>query len=451
MSEEIKKWNGFANACKNKKRKAGKVGEEKPKGGVGSTIVIEGEMIVQRLSNIATGKSMKYERIGPQEFVTYPYDELSLENMKKASLNHFKSRLNDDDMEADILASQNGPSCSKLSHLKNFKVIFVRFILSTKLAVPSSSLSVSSVSILQTLEKAKEKQSLPTPPLKPVSTNYPKSISITKMMKLGTEISMTIKAPDKIDLIHFDVNEMKWGHPQPIELFVEKNYFAQGGFRSVHKAATANGKAYVVKKFRPEILLEIGKINEMIHKKETEVSLAKKAVQMHNLAKSMTDAFNKHIDISGKREEFGSSFTYNQIFLGILKNKDDIENNGETVVVEEFIEGEFFKYVNNNGELVHGTAENLEVTLKAQCLCHYSYIKSDKNLCLLDIQGAGMTLFDPEIATSEDALADGCLKFCMGNMSNEAIQMFTSAHMCNLYCNMLGFLPLKNNSQNKVA
>lgn len=35
-------------------------------------------------------------------------------------------------------------------------------------------------------------------------------------------------------------------------------------------------------------------------------------------------------------------------------------------------------------------------------------------------------LFDPEIATTEDALADGGLKFCMGNMSKQAIEMFTS-------------------------
>ena len=62
-----------------------------------------------------------------------------------------------------------------------------------------------------------------------------------------------------------------------------------------------------------------------------------------------------------------------------------------------------------------------------------------------------MTLFDPEIATSEHALADGSLKFCMGNMLKTAIEMFTSVHVCNLYCKMLGFLPLKNNSQNKVT
>ena len=89
--------------------------------GVGSSsIVAEGEMIVQRLANVATGKSMKYERIGPQEFVMYEYDELTLENIKNACYKHFKDRLLDIKMESGILVSQNGPFCSKLSHLKNF-------------------------------------------------------------------------------------------------------------------------------------------------------------------------------------------------------------------------------------------------------------------------------------------------------------------------------------------
>ena len=439
MSNQANKWNKFANEMKNKRRKGGK-DVDKPKAGVGSTILIEGEMIVQRLSNIATGKSMKYERIGPQEFVSYPYEELTLENMKNACLEHFKERLIDNGMEADILASQNGPSCSKLSHLKNYNLIFVRFVLS------AMSSSVPSISVFETLKKAKRRNSSPPSVLnqqkEEQKIHYPKSVSVSKMLKLGTEISMKLNTPDKVDLINFDIDKMEWGHPQHIELFIDKNHFAQGGFRSVHKAKTADGKIYVLKKFRPDIILEIGKVNEVIQKKETEISLAKKAVQMHNLAKSITAAFGKQIDVAGKREEFGFSFEYNSIFLGILKKDDG--SNGETVVVEEFIQGEFCKYINNNGEIVHGTVDNFEVGLKAQCLCHFSYVKSDKNLLLLDIQGTGLTLFDPEIATSEQAITEGGLKFCMGNLSTAAIEMFTSVHLCNIYCNMLGLLPFKN-------
>ena len=36
---------------------------------------------------------------------------------------------------------------------------------------------------------------------------------------------------------------------------------------------------------------------------------------------------------------------------------------------------------------------------KAQCLVHYSFIKFQKNLMLLDLQGSNYMLYDPEIAT----------------------------------------------------
>jgi len=49
------------------------------------------------------------------------------------------------------------------------------------------------------------------------------------------------------------------------------------------------------------------------------------------------------------------------------------------------------------------------------CLSHYSYEKSNKKILLADIQGSGYALYDPEIATTENALDEsGGLRFCMG-------------------------------------
>ena len=141
---------------------------------------------------------------------------------------------------------------------------------------------------------------------------------------------------------------------------------------------------------------------------------------MHELAKHLIETFNKHIYNIGKTNEFGSSFKYNSIFLGLLEDKED----KEFVVVEEFNSGVFKKYVNNDGTLVNGEAGDLELKLKAECLCHYTYTRSEEKLLLLDIQGAGFVLFDPEIATSADAFSDGSLKFYLGNLSSNAIDMF---------------------------
>ena len=59
---------------------------------------------------------MKYKKIGPQEFVDFDFEEFTFMNIKKACLQHFAQRL-PSRMVCDILATQNGPSCSKLSHI----------------------------------------------------------------------------------------------------------------------------------------------------------------------------------------------------------------------------------------------------------------------------------------------------------------------------------------------
>ena len=43
--------------------------------------------------------------------------------------------------------------------------------------------------------------------------------------------------------------------------------------------------------------------------------------------------------------------------------------------------------------------KNDEFCRKAECLSHFSFEKSDKKLMIVDIQGSGANLYDPEIAT----------------------------------------------------
>ena len=50
--------------------------------------------------------------------------------------------------------------------------------------------------------------------------------------------------------------------------------------------------------------------------------------------------------------------------------------------------------------------KNDEFCQKAECLSHFSFEKFDKKLMIVDIQGSGANLYDPEIATME-LLADG--------------------------------------------
>ena len=59
---------------------------------------------------------MKFTREGPREFVEYNYDKILLENIKQACTQHFTEKRN-----CDVLASEQGPSCTRLDQLPSFK------------------------------------------------------------------------------------------------------------------------------------------------------------------------------------------------------------------------------------------------------------------------------------------------------------------------------------------
>ena len=81
---------------------------------------------------------------------------------------------------------------------------------------------------------------------------------------------------------------------------------------------------------------------------------------------------------------------------------------------------------------------------KAECLVHYSYIQSSKKLMLVDLQGAGYHLYDPEIATSELRAESGEAYFCCGNVSFISIEEFMDTHICNKFCNMINTVDTSN-------
>ena len=55
--------------------------------------ILEEECVtVQRLSAEVSGKAQKYTRVGAREFVPFEYDEVTVENIKRACLSHFDVR-----------------------------------------------------------------------------------------------------------------------------------------------------------------------------------------------------------------------------------------------------------------------------------------------------------------------------------------------------------------------
>ena len=84
-------------------------------------------------------------------------------------------------------------------------------------------------------------------------------------------------------------------------------------------------------------------------------------------------------------EEFGQCFTFNRAYYTIYQ--------GQPATVEEFVEGTFRKYINNNGKVCKqpesgSTADMKTIFEKTACLVHFSYLQSSEKLMLLDLQGA---------------------------------------------------------------
>lgn len=155
---------------------------------------------------------------------------------------------------------------------------------------------------------------------------------------------------------------------------------------------------------------------------------------MHLLAKNF--ASQLEAEIKEESEVFGTAFRYRKIFHGET-------DEGEYVTVEEFIPGQFKKYVNNTGQTCVDPTD--EMAQKAECLTHFTYERSKKKLMLVDIQGSGYDLLDPEIA-STDLLDEGDKQYlyCTGNLSKVAISTFVKEHTCRLFCNLLGLPAIEN-------
>ena len=158
-----------------------------------------GEIVVQRLSAKVTGKAQKFSRIDPREFVSFEYNEVTIENLKRTCEQHFEAKIGQG-LVCDILACEQGPSCKTVEQIPNIKMIHVRFISRKDVDViecdgdlSASLMSVgkshckkrltSSSSALVTSKPIEHKPTMQTG--SSPSKFCPHSLSVTDMIKLG--------------------------------------------------------------------------------------------------------------------------------------------------------------------------------------------------------------------------------------------------------------------------
>ena len=263
MAERKRTWASFKNQMKAKRlkntgKKTDNVGKHK--------ILERKELVVQRLSAEVSGKAQKYTRVGPREFVSYQdHDgELTIEGIQDACEKHFAL----EDMSCDILASDQGPSCTSMEHIPDLKVIHVRFVketskLNLKKIEKSPSykpINISSVPSMLPSDASKGIFHHNLPHSSP-EKSYPKSLSVSQMIKLGKILK---PGADKkvLEIYSFNLETMSWSCiPQKVEFTVEDDVLGSGGFRKAYKARSTsagyNHTTWVVKKYLHDVEKEI--------------------------------------------------------------------------------------------------------------------------------------------------------------------------------------------------
>jgi hypothetical protein len=271
------------------------------------------------------------------------------------------------------------------------------------------------------------------------ATSVPARFNPSKYLEMGRDIEPDTDLKE-LTLREFKVGEGKYGQPFKVTFLVEKEAFGAGGFRQAFKAEQVGkslgaNRYFVLKAFLSDAVKYI-----VERLKESVYSVTKKSVQMHMLVRNTAKLLE-----AAAPPEYGSHIKYDKVYLA--------QCGEEVFFIEPFIEGHFTKYVNNTGVVFRNPSEKLkenveycaayeEIFLKACALAHFSFVNSKGKVMVLDIQGAGFTMTDPELAsmqlthTSEDGTRENL--FGGGNQGQKGINKFLEVHTCNKYCLLLG-------------
>ena len=238
---------------------------------------------VQCLSADVQGKCQKYSRIGPLAKVPFHGQKFSMANIKNVCTMHFKVPKY---MECDILARERGPSYTDVSQIKEWKVLYVRFIErhcdeivnvdneceSSEPVLPSTDFG--SAMSMQAVASRKPKVL--------VKSRMPASVPLSAMINLGKLIPPK-PSKDLITLVveEFSVENKKWLDPFEVRLAISKEKFASGGFRNAYDCTALSGLKgrYVLKKYQ-----EIRSYKDIVQLFGSLEIHTRKIVQMHCLA-----------------------------------------------------------------------------------------------------------------------------------------------------------------------
>ena len=179
---------------------------------------VPADIMVQRMSPSASGRLKKFEPVDTRDFVPFSdFTELSIDNIKQACERFYKAP----ERSCDILASDRGPSCTKMEQLKGKKVYYIRFIDTIDKKVTTE----------ETTQETDFPTSTPLIPVRdPTCTNqvkskFAKSISIGELLKAGKLVRKV--APSMLELEDFNIDSGIWEKKGCLELVIEETKFAK--------------------------------------------------------------------------------------------------------------------------------------------------------------------------------------------------------------------------------
>ena len=188
---------------------------------------------------------------------------------------------------------------------------------------------------------------------------------------------------------------------------MESETLGKVAFREAYKAASDDrqfrDKHWVIKRYADSQ-------NYILPVEESAFQHAQKQVQAHKLARKIKEDLQNSVN---DKASFLPTISFNEVYIAMLE--------GETIIIKEFADANFMKYINKDGTILNTGDSDNDVLKKTECCSHVSDIKSEGELIVLDIQGCDYTIFDPEVVSSLYFFEEGTL-FGVGNLFEQAIE-----------------------------
>ena len=172
---------------------------------LGSVITI----YIMSIFHIFLSRRLKqFEPLDTRDFFPFAeYDDLMIENIKEACEKYYQAP----EGSCDILASDRGPSCTKLEQIKGEKVYFIRFLQPTCGIIPKAGQPL----FEKSFAPPKQVRSAQSPVKKPgnlptlQSTVFPKSVSVTDLVKAGKLVKPPATNMTMLDLETFELDNYR--------------------------------------------------------------------------------------------------------------------------------------------------------------------------------------------------------------------------------------------------